>query len=337
MPRNTAAVQKTRRLDPKTIRIDSHHLHQVGVGLKALNMRCDAGETAFFARQLEFIKARTYDKLYPELKARLLIPVSYEVGEWAEAFTWRSWDWAGMAKIIANHADDLPRVDVMAQEKTQGIKSLGTSYSYSTHDLRASQKLDRPLDQKRSDAARRAHENLIESLAVSGDSTASLPGFANNSNVTLLDSSDINGDWATASADEMYEDLSTIYSSVRLASKGIFECDTIALPLVSYDQVSEKIFSTLTGETVLQAWLKNHPSIKRVEPWPWLDTADTAGTGPRGIAYKRDPEVVELVIPMEMVQSAPQAKNLAFVVPCEGRYGGVCVYYPLGMVYFEDL
>ena len=41
-------------------------------------MRLDRGEAAFFAREVEHVKARTYDQKLRELKAFELIPVSHE-------------------------------------------------------------------------------------------------------------------------------------------------------------------------------------------------------------------------------------------------------------------
>ena len=44
----------------------------------------DANESAFFARQLEYIKPKTYDILYPEYKAFRLMAVSTEAGPGAQ-------------------------------------------------------------------------------------------------------------------------------------------------------------------------------------------------------------------------------------------------------------
>src|SRR5690554_4672907 len=45
----------------------------------------DDDQSVFFARELEFVKSRSYDKKYAELKARTLIPVSSEAEPWADA------------------------------------------------------------------------------------------------------------------------------------------------------------------------------------------------------------------------------------------------------------
>ena len=57
-----------------------------------------------------------------------------------------------------------------------------------------------------------------------------------------------------------------------------------------------------------------------------MDFADAAGTGPRMLTYQRDPEILELIIPQDFEQFPPQARNLAFVVPCHARIGGVVTH-----------
>lgn len=47
--------------------------------------RMDAGESIFFARELEYIKAKTYDIKFPQLKARELLPVEFEANAGAES------------------------------------------------------------------------------------------------------------------------------------------------------------------------------------------------------------------------------------------------------------
>src|SRR5690554_6770859 len=79
----------------------------VGLGagtIKMLNLpHLDANESVFFARELEYVKSRSYDKKYAELKARLLIPVSSEAEAWADAIVYESYDQVGAAKLIAGY------------------------------------------------------------------------------------------------------------------------------------------------------------------------------------------------------------------------------------------
>ena len=95
-------------------------------------MRFDSEEDAsvFFARELDYIKSKAYDKRYPEFTALQMFPVTHEVPEGAESFTYYGYERTGMAKIISNYATDLPRVDVKGEMKTGYVKSIGDSYGY---------------------------------------------------------------------------------------------------------------------------------------------------------------------------------------------------------------
>ena len=92
------------------------------------SQRLDADESVFFARELEHVKAQSYDVQYPELTATKNIPVSSEAGPGAETITYQQYDSVGFAKIISNYATDLPRVDLKGKEFTAKVKSIGASY-----------------------------------------------------------------------------------------------------------------------------------------------------------------------------------------------------------------
>lgn len=300
--------------------------------------RLDAGETAAFARELEVVKAKTYDVKYLNLKARTFIPLDSEVPSGAESFTWRSWDWAGMAKILANYADDLPKVDIIGTEVSQGIKSLGDSYSYSIQDIRASALLKTPLDSKRASAARRAIENSIETIAAKGNAAAGLPGFLNNANVPLITAAGaLNGAWDTATATQILDDLNLIANTIVETTKHTHIPDTMILPTSRYSRVATLPFSATDTRSVLKVFLENSPYVRNVDQWHFLDLANAAGNGPRVVCYPRDPEIVQLCIPQEFEQFPPQAKSLAFDNPCHARIGGVTWYYPLAGLYVDGV
>lgn len=302
------------------------------------NARNDANETATFTRKLEYVIARTYDKKYPDLRARDFLPVNSEVPSGAESFVWRSFDYYGQARIIANFADDLPLVDIIAGEQAQILRSVGDGYHYSVQDLRQSAMAGTQLDAKRAQAARKVCENTVEKIAALGDSVSGLPGFLNNPNVTLLTApGDINGNWGAATPQQILDDLNTMVNKMVETTKGAFSPDTILLPLVKYNLISSKVMSVNDSRTILDVFLQNQKRVTSVDTWNMLDKADAAGTGPRAVVYQRDAEIVELVIPQEFEQFPPQPFNLAFKVPCHMRIGGVVVYYPLGVMYVDGI
>lgn len=298
-------------------------------------MRLDAAQTATLARQLEYVKAQLYNVKYPAFQARNFIPVSTEVPNGAETITYRQWDQYGMAKVVANAADDIPLVDVVAREFTTKVKSLADGYTFSVQDLRAIAQSGQPIDTMKAMAARRAMEAAMDEVAAFGLPEAGMMGFVNHPNVPLV--SPDTGSWASATDAQILADLNKLVKAVVTATKGIHKPDTILLDTDTFEYLASKPVGADLQKTLLRVFLDSNPHIRNIDSWHKLDTADAAGTGPRAVCYLRDPEVLQLEIPQDFEQFPPQARNLAFIVPCHARIGGTVIRYPLAMAYMDGI
>src|ERR1700761_9346019 len=92
--------------------------------------RLDANESMILTQQLEVMRARTADILRPPFKARQFVPVTSEVDPGAESWSYAQWDRVGMAKIIANYADDIPKVATFAKKFVHTIETIGLGYDW---------------------------------------------------------------------------------------------------------------------------------------------------------------------------------------------------------------
>lgn len=295
----------------------------------------DSVQTASLSRELEHVKAKTYDVLYTKLKARQFIPVSNEADPGAETITYRSWDHTGMAEIIANGADDLSLVDAFVSEESIKVHSLGKAYRYTLQDLRRAAMSGNNLDARKAMAARLSVERRIDQLAATGNANAGIEGMLNNSNVPIATLP--TGTWSTATSAQIIADLNFLVQSIVNTTKDVHAPDTLILDTASFSLINQKPMSTTgdTGTTVLRSFLENNPYITDIDQWTRADTA--ASGSPRICAYQRDPMVLELEIPQEFEQLPPQAKNLAFIVPCHARFGGCVIRYPLAMAYADNM
>jgi len=312
--------------------------------LNQMGLRLDAKYSAALDLQLEHVRSQTYDIQYPELKARKLIPVDTSVDPGAETVAYYQWDEYGMAEIIANFAGDLSLVDTKAEKYTSPVHSIGKAYQYSIQDLRRSAMAGTQLDTRRARAARRAIERGIDEIAAVGNAKGKLKGFLNHENVTVLTAATdgtstrwVGGRTTPKDPALIQADMHTAVRSIWTTSKQVHNPDTIVLATAEYGHISQTPVSPTRDTTILGSFLANNPWIKNVDFWYKLDTANAAGTGPRMVTYQRDPEILELVIPQDFEQLPPQAKSLAFVVPCHARIGGVVVYYPIGIVYTDGI
>lgn len=303
-------------------------------------MRLDANESAFFTRQLEYVKARTYDTKYKNLKATMLIPVSNEAPSGADTITWRKFSQVGIAKIVADYAHDFPRVDVYGEEATVKVRSLGASYGYSTKEIRRAQMAGVNLDVRRATAARRAIDELVNTLAFSGDSDFGIQGLIDYPGITEYtvpnDGTGTTKTWSTKTATQIVRDVTGLVNAVVETTNGREAPDTLLLPIAQFNIIANLQMSTNSDTTVMQYILKNNPYLKSIEWVSELNAAGASGTD-RMMVYAKDPEHLTLEMPQAFEQFAPQWKGMEAEIPCHAETAGVIVYYPLSIAFGDGI
>lgn len=317
------------------------NLHYDAADLRAIEAsgRFDANESVFFARQLEYVKAKTYDIKRAPLNAMRLFPVSTETPEGATTITYRQYDSVGMAKIVANYANDLPRADVTGKEFTSPIRSIANAYGYNTQEIRSAMFAGVPLNAKKATSVTRAQEELVNQLAFAGDADHGLPGLLNNTNipeVTLAaDGTGSSKAFSTKTADKIVRDVNSLINKVLTQSKGVHRVNQVWMPLEQHALLATTQNSTASDTTILEFLRKVNPGVT-FEAVIEMDGAGASGAD-RMIALENSIDNWQLEIPMMARQYAPQQQGLEFVVPVESRYGGTIIEYPLAFAYCDGL
>jgi len=308
--------------------------------------RFDSEDAAsvFFARELDYVKAQSYDVEYPELTALTLFPISSEADEGAETVTYYTYDKTGLAKVISNYSTDLPRADVDGKPTTAFIKSLGASYGYSAQEMRASRLAGKSLDARKAESARYAIDNKNNIIAWKGDAESGLLGvLSDGQNIPTYTiptgATSSATKWTAKTPDEILSDINGMAKAVARLTKNVERPDTLCVPAEVYMDIATRRI-TDTAETVLNFVLNNSPYIKDVVSTAELD-ADSVETNPyaaasngQGVAFlfTKDKRKMSLENPMPFQQYPAQIKNLETVVPCEARTAGVLMYYPLSAI-----
>lgn len=283
----------------------------------------------FFARQLDYVRARTYERPTPAMRAFDMVPVSTDIPDWAETVTQRSFDAVGMAKVIGNYADDLPRADVFASETVVKVKDIGVSYGYNVAEMRASEATGANLDTRKASAARKAVDVKTAKIAMIGEPVYGLYGLLNHPNIGTT--AGLNGDWGNAAttAEEILSDLNVITQAIPGQSKGIHRTTRISMADTDYNVLSTKFVADSGGKTVLQVYRENNPGVTLV---PVVELRDAGAGGLNAIiASEFDAQNYAFEMVMPFNQLPAQARNLELVVPCLARVGGVNVTYPLAL------
>lgn len=314
---------------------------------RSRDMRFDAAEDAaiFFARELDYVKAETYDLEYPEFTALANFPITHDVPEGAETATYYSYEKTGFAKLIANYATDLPRADVKGVPTTAHIHSVGDSYGYSVQEMRASRMTGKSLDTRKAESARYQSDRLINHIAWAGDPENNLVGILTpDNNIPLYTVAEVGEDgaesasWEDKTADQILDDLNGMVKYQALITKNVEKSDTLFLASSAYIDISTRKLPD-SDKTVKTFLMENAPYLKKIVDCPELE-ADSE-SNPYGtrvmVLCKPDKKKFSLENPLEFLQYPVQTKGLEMEVPCEARTGGVFLYYPMSLVIAQGI
>lgn len=301
--------------------------------MKSIYATLDAENlTDFFLRAVDNVKAKTYDRRYPQLKARTLIPTSFEANTGALTISYQYWDIFGVAKIVSNYARDIPRVDTQGQLKTAHVRSLADSYGYSIQDIRSAKMFGQDLDGRKAAAAKQQILTLEDDIALFGDANFGLLGLLNHPNVPDValpaDGTGSSALWANKTADQIIRDINLVLNSISDATNGVEAADTLVMPQSAYSLLGTKRVPD-TGVSITKFLRDTYPDVNFVA-WPKLKGKGVGGTDVM-VAYSKNPEKLSLEIPQDFEQMPPEPKGLEFEVNCHSRCGGVIIYAPLSL------
>jgi hypothetical protein len=202
-------------------------------------------------------------------------------------------------------------------------------------EIRRSRKNGTDLDGKKLNTARYAMEYLVENIAANGDAENGLYGLLNQPNAqvyTVPNGAGGTATFATKTAEEMLADLFGMEEQATSTTNGLEPPDTLIMPKAQLSLLRRTMVPDTMGVSVLNHFLATSDSIKNVESWEKCKAAGSGGTD-RMVAYRRDPNKLQLIIPQEFESLPPEPRNLEFVINNHGRIGGVHAYFPLSIVY----
>lgn len=303
-------------------------------------MRLDSNESVFFNRELAYIKSRSYDAKYAELKGLQLIPISTEAGAGINEIIFHQYRGVGFAKVIADYAKDFPRVDIYGEEKSVKVKGIGDSYGYSIKEIRASQRTGKRLEERRAITARRAHDEMMNRMALKSspaDGTYGLLDFPGITEVTLQnDGTGSSKTWASKTPDQIVRDINDLVNAVMEPTSAREVPDTLLLPIAQYNDIASRRIGEDGTKTLMKYILENSPYIKKID---WLSELKNFGAGStnRALVGRFDEEHLTLEIPQPFEQFEPQQEGMDFTIPCHSECAGTIIYYPLAFAYADGI
>jgi hypothetical protein len=305
------------------------------------DLRTDAASTAFVARQLEFLRPGLFEVQYPTLKGKRWVPVNSSMPVGAEQYTITIMDRVGEVKHVKDFSKDLSRVELSTTQASMNVFSMGISYAWNVNEIRAAMYAGVPLQTKKAMFARDLMARKFDDILLSGETVTGAKGLFNltgtETYTVTADGTGASKTFESKDAAKITRDLNGPLSQVIINSKEIHTPNTVILPLSTYQYIGGTRVGDGTSDTILAYWLRTNPyGISGAEYSVKLETAGSGSTK-RMVAYEKNPNVLEMIAPVEFEQFAPETFNTEVQTICQMRVGGVALYMPKAVVYADGI
>lgn len=307
----------------------------------------DADALGFLISQVSYLEAGITEIVYPEIQYPRLIPVDTQANEWAKSVTWLSMDRVGQAAWFDSNATDMRLADVTRTKHEHPIEMAAIGYRYNLEEI--SQAMMIPgtnLTNDKANAARRAAEEMIDEIAMRGDTLKNWSGLINSAAVPSAtapaDGTSSSTEFADKTPDQVMRDISNLLSGGWVATLGTEMPDTLLLPMSHLAALAARFMPNsniglvewLTRNNIYTYTTGQNLTIQAIRG---LETAGTGNTA-RAVAYRRNPDVLKLHLPMphrflEVWHTGP----MIYDVPGIFRLGGVEIRRPMAMRYLDGI
>jgi hypothetical protein len=281
---------------------------------------------------------------YGPLKARTLIPVSNEDDPGADTIKLEVLDSVGVAKVVANYATDFPEADVKRDEVIVSVKSLGSSYRYSLSG--GPRRGVRPQAPAAVEGQQRAQGDRAAARyhRATGDAKRPQGPAQSGQRAGLHRAQRRHGHHvghrhraAPATRRRMRSSRICSASWRRSSPRPRRTRRRTRSPADRAAQLIGRLpRSTTSDTTMLEFFLENQDTVKRVVAWDRCKAAG-AGATDRMVAFESNPDKVQLVIPQEFEQFPAEQEGMTLKTPCHARTAGVVSPYPLSICYGDGI
>ena len=306
----------------------------------------DAAALGFVISQTSHIEAGLVKVQYPEIQYPRLVPVDTSANEWAKSVTWFSLDRVGQAAWFDHNATDMRLADITRQKLEHPIEMAAIGYRYTLEEVGQAMMIPGTnLTSDKADSARRAAEEMLDDIALRGDTSKNWAGLINNaavpSAVAPADGSGGATTFASKTEAQVMRDISNLLSGGWLASLGIEMPDTLLFPMDTLAALSAR-FLPLSNVGLVEWLTRNNiytyttGAALTIQTVRGLETAGVCNT--HRIAYKRNPDVLKYHLPMpHRFLDVWQVGPIIFEIPGIFRTGGLEIRRPVAIRYLDGV
>ena len=301
----------------------------------------------FVTSQTSYIESQVAEVQYPDIQYPALIPVDTSAPDWIKSVTYYSTDKVGRAGWFHSYAKDIHVADVERAKFEVGIEMADIGYRWTLEEIGQAMLIPGTnLSADRANAALRAYEEFVDDVALRGKAEKNFSGIINYPGITSVLAAPNAGathtTWDQKTADEILADVNGALSGIYVNSLQVEMADTILLPVAAMVITATKRIpdTTMTVLDFLQTknvYTMTTGQALTIRAVRGLETVGVNGSG-RMVAYRRDPAVVKMHIPMThrflpVFQTGP----MVFDVPGIFRLGGVEIRRPGAVRYVDGI
>jgi len=299
----------------------------------------------FAQKQTSHVEAGIYALRYPELNYAELVPVDTSAGEFSKSVTYYSMDGAGQAAWLNGNGKDVPNVGAQMNQHETAVHTAGIGYSYGYEEVNQARMLGISLDGEKARIARRAYEEMVYGVALTGDTAKGFEGLYAYTGVpaasVTADGTGATTTWSTKTPDQIIRDVNGLLTGIVTATKETELANTLILPTERFNTIASTRL-TDTNMTILEFIQKANVYTAQtgqelmIRGKRNLLTAG-AGSTARMIAYRRAPEVLKMHIPMVHRFFPVQIEGFQFTIPGMFRLGGLDIRLPKAVSYGDGI
>lgn len=292
------------------------------------------------AQQLEALESQlVLEPTMPNVMTQILSNVS-DISPGNDTYSYVPVQTEGVAKAIANYADDLPMVNMNVDKVSHAIKAYGAGFFYSFDDLEKAAFLNVSLPSDGARAAREAWDRKLDQVLALGDSAFGIPaGLANQSTGTgalqvrstsIVSASAWTDAIDTTTAALMYADLSALVAEYHGEGEGLFAPTDLIMTPDHHARIKQARMPD-DSKTVEKALLDSQPGLQ-IWSSSWFRNVDGADKH-RMLLLNRAPMNAQTIIARPFSFSSPEQHNLSVKLLGYGKTGGVAIKRRISMRY----
>lgn len=304
--------------------------------------------TAFLTRQLTAFDMRLNEPLsgQTEWPKVLSMRTNVGLGDQATAFFRQAWtanggistpgiSWAGRR---ANGT--IPTVGIQDEMVTHPLRPWAQAIDYTVFELEAAQALGRSISDEKMRALNKKYQIDMDNIVALGDATLGFTGFYNDAGVTA--SSATNGNWASATPDQIVEDVNVGMTAIYTASGYSHAPDTLILPPDQYALIATTPMSATIPDITILQWLERRSfgAVKNGRELTVLDSRYLPGIGAgstdRAVLYTRGEDMVRIA-GTPLTTMPVEVHDYTYGVTVYGVIGEVEIVYPTTVGYVDGI